>query len=147
LAYLGCIWLTFLSRLLICLSLARKSFLFTTMTRSLKKGPYVDEKLLKKIEGKNPRESGVIKTWARRSQISPEMIGFIFGVHNGRQHLEVLVTEEMVGHRLGEFSHTKKFLRHGGKMQKEQEAAKKESEISAAKAAKATSSPAAPAKK
>jgi small subunit ribosomal protein S19 len=113
------------------------------MTRSLKKGPYVDEKLLKKIEGKNPRESGVIKTWARRSQISPEMIAFTFGVHNGKNHIEVLVTEEMVGHRLGEFSPTKKFLRHGGKMQKEQEAAKKAAEISAAKAAK----PAAPAAK
>ena len=117
------------------------------MTRSLKKGPFVEERLLRKIEGKNPRETGVIKTWSRRSQISPEMLGFIFGVHNGKTHVEVLVTEEMVGHRLGEFSPTKKFLRHGGKMQKEQEAAKKESEISAAKAAKATAAPAAPAKK
>lgn len=109
------------------------------MTRSIKKGPYVEEKLLKKIEGKNPRETGVIKTWARRSQISPEMLGFIFGVHNGKQHIEVLITEEMIGHSLGEFSHTKKFLRHGGKMQKEQDAAKKEAEINAAKSAKATS--------
>lgn len=108
------------------------------MTRSLKKGPFVEERLLKKIEGKNPREAGVIKTWSRRSQISPEMIGFTFGVHNGKQHLEVLVTEEMVGHRLGEFSPTKKFTRHGGKMQKEQEAAKKAAEITAAKAAKTT---------
>ncbi len=106
------------------------------MTRSLKKGPYVDEKLLKKIEGKRPIETALIKTWARRSQISPEMIGFTFGVHNGRQHLEVLVTEEMVGHRLGEFSHTKKFLRHGGKMQKELDQKKKEAEITAAKSAK-----------
>lgn len=106
------------------------------MARSLKKGPYVDEKLLKKIEGRKPIETGPIKTWARRSQISPEMIGFTFGVHNGRQHLEVLVTEEMVGHRLGEFSHTKKFLRHGGKMQKELDQKKKEAEITAAKSAK-----------
>lgn len=106
------------------------------MARSLKKGPYVDEKLLKKIEGKRPIETGLIKTWARRSQISPEMIGFTFGVHNGRQHLEVLVTEEMVGHRLGEFSHTRKFLRHGGKMQKELDQKKKEAEITAAKSAK-----------
>lgn len=106
------------------------------MARSLKKGPYVDEKLLKKIEGKRPIETGLIKTWARRSQIAPEMIGFTFGVHNGRQHLEVLVTEEMVGHRLGEFSHTKKFLRHGGKMQKELDQKKKEAEITAAKSAK-----------
>ena len=106
------------------------------MARSLKKGPYVDEKLLKKIEGKKPIETGIIKTWARRSQISPEMVGFTFGVHNGRQHLEVLVSEEMVGHRLGEFSHTKKFLRHGGKMQKELDQKKKEAEITAAKSAK-----------
>ncbi|MEK7157566.1 MAG: 30S ribosomal protein S19, partial [Patescibacteria group bacterium] len=106
------------------------------MARSLKKGPYVDENLLKKIEGKRPIETGLIKTWARRSQISPEMIGFTFGVHNGRQHLEVLVTEEMVGHRLGEFSHTRKFLRHGGKMQKELDQKKKEAEITAAKSAK-----------
>ena len=106
------------------------------MARSLKKGPYVDEKLLKKIEGRRPIEPGIIKTWARRSQISPEMVGFTFGVHNGRQHLEVLVSEEMVGHRLGEFSHTKKFLRHGGKMQKELDQKKKEAEITAAKSAK-----------
>jgi small subunit ribosomal protein S19 len=106
------------------------------MSRSLKKGPYVDERLLKKIEGKEPLKTGVIKTWARRSQISPEMIGFTFGVHNGRQHLEVLVTEDMVGHRLGEFSPTRKFMRHGGKMQKEIDAKKKEAEITAAKAAK-----------
>ena len=106
------------------------------MTRSLKKGPSVDERLLKKIDGTNPRETGVIKTWARRSQISPEMIGFIFGVHNGKNHIEVLVTEEMIGHTLGEFSHTKKFVRHGGRMQKEQDAAKKEAEINAAKAAR-----------
>ena len=106
------------------------------MARSLKKGPYVDEKLPKKIEGRRPIETGIIKTWARRSQISPEMVGFTFGVHNGRQHLEVLVSEEMVGHRLGEFSHTKKFLRHGGKMQKDLDQKKKEAEITAAKSAK-----------
>lgn len=107
------------------------------MARSVKKGPYVDEKLLKKIEGKRPVETGVIKTWARRSQIAPEMVGFKFGVHNGKQHIEVLVSEDMVGHRLGEFSPTKKFIRHGGKMQKEQEAKAKEAEIAAAQAAKA----------
>ena len=107
------------------------------MARSLKKGPYVDEKLLKKIEGKRPQEAGVIKTWSRRSQIAPEMVGFKFGVHNGKTHIEVLVNEDMVGHRLGEFSPTKKFLRHGGKMQKEQEAKAKEAEIAAAQAAKA----------
>lgn len=107
------------------------------MARSLYKGPYVDAKLLKKIEGKKPVEAGVIKTWARRSQISPEMVGFKFGVHNGKDHIEVLVTEEMVGHRLGEFAATKKFIRHGGRMQKELEQKKKEAEIAAAKAAKA----------
>lgn len=109
------------------------------MTRSLKKGPYVDVKLLKKVDGKKPTEAGVIKTWARNSQISPEMVGFTFGVHNGKQHVNVLVTEDMVGHRLGEFSPTKKFVRHGGKMQKELDVAKKEAEIAAAKAAKASS--------
>lgn len=108
------------------------------MTRSIKKGPYVDERLLSKIEGKKPAEAGVIKTWSRDSQISPEMVGFKFGVHNGKSHVEVLISEEMVGHRLGEFSPTKKFLRHGGKMQKELDVAKKEAEIQAAKAAKAT---------
>ena len=108
------------------------------MARSLKKGPFVDIKLLKKITDKKPADAGVIKTWARRSQISPEMVGFTFGVHNGREHISVLVTEEMVGHRLGEFSPTKKFHRHGGKMQKELEQKKKEAEIAAAKAAKTT---------
>jgi small subunit ribosomal protein S19 len=107
------------------------------MARSLKKGPYVDAKLLKKIEGKRPVESGLIKTWARRSQIAPEMVGFKFGVYNGRVHVEVLVNEDMVGHRLGEFSPTKKFQRHGGKMQKELETKAKEAEIAAASAAKA----------
>lgn len=106
------------------------------MTRSLKKGPYVDAKLLKKIAGKKPQETGVINTWARSSQIAPEMVGFIFGVHNGREHIKVLVGEDMVGHRLGEFSPTRKFHRHGGKLMKELEQKKKEAEITAAKAAK-----------
>jgi len=86
------------------------------MSRSLKKGPYLDEKLMKKVAKATKGE--VIKTWARASQISPEMVGHTFGVHNGKQHLEVFVTEDMVGHRLGEFSPTKKFVRHGGKIQK-----------------------------
>lgn len=109
------------------------------MTRSLYKGPYVDAKLLKKIADKKPSEAGVIKTWARASQISPEMVGFTFGVHNGKDHVAVLVTEEMVGHRLGEFSPTTKFSKHGGKMQKELETAKKAAELQAAKSAKASS--------
>ncbi len=106
------------------------------MSRSLYKGPYVDENLLKKISGKKPESTGVIKTWARRSQISPEMVGFTFGVHNGRAHVDVFVTEDMVGHRLGEFATTRKFVRHGGKMQKELEAKAKEAEMAAAKSAK-----------
>ncbi len=107
------------------------------MSRSIYKGPYVYPKLLKKIAGKKPAEAGVVRTWARFSVISPEMVGFTFGVHNGREHLPVLVTEEMVGHRLGEFSPTRKFTKHGGKMQKELEAAKKQAEITAAQTAKA----------
>jgi small subunit ribosomal protein S19 len=110
------------------------------MSRSLYKGPYINEKLLKKIAGKKPGEGGVIKTWSRDSVIAPEMVGFTFGVHNGKDHISVSVSEEMVGHRLGEFSPTKKFHRHGGKMQKELEQKKKEAEISAAKAAKSTTS-------
>lgn len=107
------------------------------MSRSLYKGPYVYERLLKKIEGKKPSEAGVIKTWARDSMISPEMVGFTFGVHDGRNHVEVTPTEEMVGHRLGEFAPSTKFVRHGGKMQKELDQKKKEAEIAAARAAKA----------
>ena len=103
----------------------------------------MDVKLLKKVKDLKPSTAGVIKTWARRSQISPEMVGFTFGVHNGKSHVEVLVAEEMVGHRLGEFSPTKKFIRHGGKMQKEMEMKKQESEIAAANAAKAAPAPAA----
>ena len=106
------------------------------MARSIKKGPFVDPKILKKIEGKKPSEAGVINTWSRACQISPEMVGFSFGVHNGRTHIVVNVNEDMVGHRLGEFSPTRKFTRHGGKMQKELEQKKKEAEIAAAKAAK-----------
>ena len=108
------------------------------MTRSLKKGPYVDERLLSKIKGKEPLKTPMIKTWSRAAQISPEMVGFTFGVHNGKLHIEVLVSEDMVGHRLGEFSPTRKFTKHGGKMQKEIEQKKKEAEIASAQAAKAT---------
>ena len=79
----------------------------------------------------------VVKTWARDSQISPEMIGFTFGVHNGKDFIQVRITEDMIGHRLGEFSPTRKFVKHGGKMQKEIETKKKESEIASAQAAKA----------
>ncbi len=77
------------------------------MTRSLKKGPNIDPKLLKKIAGKSAQTEPMIKTWSRASQIAPEMVGFLFGVYNGKTHLEVRVTEDMVGHRLGEFSPSK----------------------------------------
>lgn len=106
------------------------------MTRSLKKGPYVDPRVLKKIAGKRPETAAPIKTWSRACVISPEMVGFKFLVHNGKEFPEVLVSEEMVGHRLGEFSLTRKFIRHGGKMQKEQEMKAKEAEVAAAQAAK-----------
>ncbi len=91
------------------------------MSRSLKKGPYIDPRLLKKVLAGKPGDK--IKTWSRSSSIGPEMVGFTFGVHNGRQHVDVFVTESMVGHKLGEFSPTRKFIRHGGKMAKEQAAA------------------------
>lgn len=93
------------------------------MSRSLKKGPFIDEKLMKKIKATRPGSSTVIKTWSRDSTIYPEMVGFRIGVHNGRDFVNVLISEEMVGHKLGEFSPTRKFVRHGGRMQKEQEAA------------------------
>ncbi|HEY4475316.1 MAG TPA: 30S ribosomal protein S19 [Candidatus Paceibacterota bacterium] len=107
------------------------------MSRSSKKGPYVDPKLLKKISKLKPGDKAVIKTWSRASEISPEMVGFIFGVHNGKSFVEVTVREEMVGHRLGEFSPTRKFVKHGGKMQRELEASQKAAELEKAKAAKA----------
>ncbi len=132
--------MTLIYNLLIYASAQKEPLFIKIMTRSLHKGPYVDPKLIKKIEGKQPLSAGVIKTWSRDSQIAPEMVGFTFGVHNGRQHIEVLVTEDMVGHRLGEFSPTRKFTRHGGKMQKELDQKKKESEIAAARAAKASTS-------
>ena len=116
------------------------------MTRSLKKGPFVDERLLKKIEGKKPDQAGTVKTWSRACQISPEMVGFSFGVHNGKEHISVVVSEDMVGHRLGEFSPTRKFIRHGGKIQKELDQKKKDAEIAAAKAAKTATTDAAGAK-
>ncbi len=93
------------------------------MSRSLKKGPFTDPKLLKKISNLKQGDKTVVKTWSRSSVISPEMVGFTFGVHNGKDHIEVRVVENMVGHRLGEFSKTRKFNRHGGKMQRDQEAA------------------------
>ncbi|HXK35697.1 MAG: 30S ribosomal protein S19 [Candidatus Yanofskybacteria bacterium RIFCSPLOWO2_02_FULL_45_10] len=106
------------------------------MSRSIKKGIYTDPKLMKKLGRLKAGDKTVIKTWARASTITPEMIGFTFGVHNGKIHVPVMVSEDMVGHKLGEFSLTHKFVRHGGKMQKELEAAAKQKEVEAAKAAK-----------
>ena len=88
------------------------------MSRSLKKGPYVDERLLKKLQALKAGDATVVKTWARRSTITPEMVGYTLGVHNGRKHIPVRITESMVGHKLGEFSPTKKFTGHGGKAAK-----------------------------
>ena len=100
------------------------------MPRSLKKGPYIDEKLLKKIKNLKPGDKTIIKTWSRDCTIVPEMVGFTFGVHNGKDFIPVTVTEEMVGHKLGEFAPTTKFVRHGGKMQRELEARAKSTQSS-----------------
>ena len=91
------------------------------MSRSSKKGPYVDQKLLKKLSKIDKNVKYVVKTWSRASESSPEMVGYKLGVHNGRHFIEVMIKEEMVGHRLGEFSPTRTFARHGGKMQKDME--------------------------
>ncbi len=86
------------------------------MSRSLKKGPFIDEKLMKKVlKAKQTRDNKPIKTWSRRSTIFPEMVGLTFGVHNGKDHLPVFVTEAMVGHKLGEFSLTRVFKGHSSK--------------------------------
>lgn len=85
------------------------------MSRSLKKGPYVDYKLAKKVAALGPDDRTVIKTWARASSISPEMVGRTIAVHNGKTHVPVLITENMVGHKLGEFAPTRKFRKHAGK--------------------------------
>jgi len=103
------------------------------MSRSLKKGPFVDPKLLKKISKIKPGDKTVIKTWSRSSVITPEMVGYTFGVYNGKEHIKVQVTENMVGYRLGEFSPTRKFIKHGGRMQKEAEQAAAKAAREAAK--------------
>lgn len=94
------------------------------MSRSLKKGPYVDPRLVEKMSKVKP-DDGSVKTWSRACTITPEMIGYTFAVHNGKDFIPVRVTEEMVGHKLGEFSPTTKFSRHGGKMQRDLEKDKK----------------------
>ncbi len=113
------------------------------MSRSLKKGPFIDQKLLKKIVALRPGDKAIIKTWSRASCIAPEMVGFTFGVHNGREHIPVFVTEEMVGHKLGEFSPTRKFTRHGGRMQRELEAQKATAAAAVQPAAESAAKPAA----
>ncbi len=96
------------------------------MSRSSKKNPWVDPKLLKKVMRLKRGDETSIKTWSRDSEIAPEMVGFTFAVHNGKDFIEVRVSEDMVGHRLGEFSLTRKFVKHGGKMQRELEQKTKE---------------------
>ncbi len=109
------------------------------MSRSLKKGPFIEPSLLKKVQ--NGKRGDQIKTWSRDSAMSPEMVGFTFLVHNGRQHISVFITENMVGHKLGEFSPTRKFTRHGGKMAKEQEAAAADADKAKMQAATAAPAP------
>ena len=104
------------------------------MPRSLKKGPFVDEKLLKKVQnlrGSATRQA--IKTWSRRSTITPDFVGLTFAVHDGHKHIPVFITENMVGHKLGEFAPSTKFMRHGGRIQKEQETQTKEKEAGVSK--------------
>lgn len=117
------------------------------MSRSLKKGTFTDPKLLKKLLNIRPGDKKITKTWSRDSVIVPEMIGHVIGVHNGKVHVSVTVVENMVGHRLGEFSPSKKFTRHGGKIQREIEQKAALVETQQAQAATTTAAPAAPAKK
>lgn len=88
------------------------------MSRSLKKGPFIDPKLAKKVAALGADDRAILKTWSRSSTISPEFVGRTIAVHNGRVHVPVFVTENMVGHKLGEFSPTRKFRTHGGKLAK-----------------------------
>ncbi len=88
------------------------------MSRSLKKGPFIDAKLAKKVSKLSSDDRTIIKTWARASTVAPEFVGRTFAVHNGKVHVPVFITENMVGHKLGEFSPTRKFRSHGGKLAK-----------------------------
>ena len=111
------------------------------MSRSLKKGPHVDPRLIEKVLRVRKDEKVIIKTWARHSTISPEMVGFTFGVHNGKDFVPVYVGEDMVGHKLGEFAATTKFIRHGGRMQRDLEAGAQQKEAVKTEAAKAPVKP------
>ncbi len=107
------------------------------MSRSLKKGPFIDAKLLKKVQNLKPGSNVQIKTWSRDSTIFPEMVGLSFLVHNGKNFITVNCSENMVGHKLGEFSPTRKFTRHGGRMAKDQALATADAEKRSLEAAKA----------
>ena len=117
------------------------------MARSLKKGPYIDARLLEKVLALRKDEKKIVKTWARHSTISPEMVGHTFGVHNGKEFVAVYISEDMVGHKLGEFSPTTKFIRHGGKMQREIEAGAEQKEAAKVEVAGAPTKTAPAAKK
>jgi small subunit ribosomal protein S19 len=115
------------------------------MGRSLKKGPFIDPKLAKKVEkAKKGEATGPIRTWSRDSVIFPEMVGLTFEVHNGKNFIPVKVIEEMVGYRLGEFSPTRKFVKHGGRIAREQEIAAQMAAQTAASSAQAAAAPGAP---
>ena len=113
------------------------------MSRSLKKGPFVDPKLAKKVAALSSEDRTVIKTWARASTIAPEFVGRTIAVHNGKVHVPVFVTENMVGHKLGEFAPTRKFRGHGGKLAKSQETLGAPSRAPAGDAAPSAKTPAA----
>jgi len=104
------------------------------MSRSLKKGPYINQRLMEKVGKLRVGDKTIIKTWDRGATITPEMVGFRFGVHDGRKHIEVLIVEDMVGHKLGEFAPTRKFIRHGGRIAREEAQAVVTKEAQAAKA-------------
>lgn len=106
------------------------------MSRSLKKGPFIDPKLWEKVQKNKPGSKTEIKTWSRDSTIFPEMVGMTFLVHNGKNFITVNANENMVGHKLGEFSPTRKFSRHGGKMAKDEAAAVADTEKKQIEAAK-----------
>jgi len=108
------------------------------MSRSLKKGPYVNQRLLIKLARRKPGDRTVVKTWDRACTITPAMVGYTIGVHNGRIHVPVQIVENMVGHRLGEFAMTRKFVTHGGRMAKEQAVVQSAQEEAARKAAVGT---------
>jgi len=112
----------------LCSHLAIQPFSHSAMPRSLKKGPFVDPNVLKKMKRVKDKTKEVIKTWARDCTITPEMIGYTFDVHNGKEFIRVTIREEMVGHKLGEFAPTTKFIKHGGKMQRELERRQREAE-------------------